>query len=108
KSLLQLGIKVPSFAFEEVYQEILSVWCGNFWGRSQSYSILNPFIDSLSTDKIRLILKMFKENDRVKEELYNRKPKEEAINLLKSFEERLTLEAHKEELKETIKFVKEI
>ncbi|EJF37382.1 hypothetical protein HMPREF1320_1658 [Capnocytophaga sp. oral taxon 335 str. F0486] len=108
KSLLQLGIKVPSVAFEDVYQEILSVWCGNFWGRSQSYSILNPFIDSLSTDKIRLIVKMFKENDRVKEELYNRKPKEKAIDLLKSFQERLTLEAHKEELKETIKFVQNL
>lgn len=32
--LVQLGTAVPSVAFEEVYQEILSVWCGNFWGRS--------------------------------------------------------------------------
>ena len=51
---------------------------------------------------------MFKENDRVKEELYHLKPKEEAINLLKSFEGRLTLEAHKEELKETIKFIQNL
>ncbi|WP_172915893.1 hypothetical protein [Capnocytophaga canimorsus] len=108
KTLRQLGVKVPSIAFEDVYQEILSVWCGNYWGKSESQPILKPFIDAISTEQIRQILKMFKENDRVKEELYNRKPKAEAINLLKSFEERLTLEAHKGELKETIKFVQNL
>ena len=108
KTLVQLGIKVPSVAFEDVYQEILSVWCGNYWGKSESQPILKPFIDCISTEQIRQILKMFKENDRVKEELYHLKPKEEAINLLKSFEGRLTLEAHKEELKETIKFIQNL
>ncbi|WP_311320506.1 hypothetical protein [Capnocytophaga sputigena] len=108
KTLVQLGIKVPSVAFEDVYQEILSVWCGNYWGKSESQPILKPFIDCISTEQIRQILKMFKENDRVKEELYHLKLKEEAINLLKSFEGRLTLEAHKEELKETIKFIQNL
>lgn len=32
KMLNQLGTSVPSVAFEEVYQEILAVWCGNMWG----------------------------------------------------------------------------
>ena len=51
---------------------------------------------------------MFKENNRVKEELHQQNPKNEAVKLLHSFENRLTLEPHKEELKDTIKFVKEI
>lgn len=108
KFLRQLGIKVPSVVFEIVYQEILSVWCGNYWGKSESQPILKPFIDSISTEQIKQILKMFKENNRVKEELYQQNPKNEAIKLLHFFENRLTLELHKEELKETIKFVKNL
>src|SRR5690606_14014808 len=30
KTLGQLGPHVPSIAFEEVYQEILAAWCGNY------------------------------------------------------------------------------
>ena len=51
KTLVQLGIKVPSVAFEDVYQEILSVWCGNYWGKSESQPILKPFIDCISTEQ---------------------------------------------------------
>ena len=58
KFLCQLGIKVPSVVFEIVYQEILSVWCGNYWGKSESQPILKPFIDSVSTEQIKQILKM--------------------------------------------------
>ncbi|WP_315983533.1 hypothetical protein [Aliamphritea spongicola] len=32
KALAQFGPHVPSIAFEDVYQEILAVWCGNYWG----------------------------------------------------------------------------
>ena len=32
KALVQFGPYVPSIAFEDVYQEILTVWCGNYWG----------------------------------------------------------------------------
>lgn len=34
KTLNQLGPNTPSICFEEVYQEIIAVWCGNHWGRS--------------------------------------------------------------------------
>jgi hypothetical protein len=108
KFLRQLGIKVPSVVFEIVYQEILSIWCGNYWGKSESQPILKPFIDSVSTEQIKQILKMFKENNRVKEELYQQNPKNEAIKLLHSFENRLTLELHKEELRDVIEFVKNL
>jgi len=104
-NLLQLGTSVPSVAFEEVYQEILTIWCGNYWGSSESEPHLRPFIESLNTDKLRIIMRMFRENDRVQEELFNSKPKRRALKLLRSFEDRLTLEAHLQELRETVEFV---
>uniref|UniRef100_Q3AU94 Uncharacterized protein n=1 Tax=Chlorobium chlorochromatii (strain CaD3) TaxID=340177 RepID=Q3AU94_CHLCH len=108
RNLAQLGISVPSIAFEYVYQEILAVWCGNYWGRSDSYVTLRPFVDSLNTDQIRLVLKMFRENERVKDELSQSRPNKIAVSLLKEFETKLTIEAHKQELRETIDIVKDI
>ena len=107
-NLSQLGICIPSVAFEEVYQEIIAVWCGNYWGRSDSHSLLKQFFESLNSDKIRIIIKMFKDNERVKEELSQPKPKLEAVRLLDSFNEKLTLEAHKQELKEAILSVSDL
>ena len=101
-----MGTSVPSVAFEEVYQEIIGIWCGNYWGRSSSHDHLQAFFDNLGTDKIRIILRMFRENEIVKDELSQRKPKNEATLLLNTFESRLTLEAHKQELKETIEIIK--
>ena len=72
-NLSQMGTSVPSVAFEEVYQEILAIWCGNYWGRSSSHGYLQPFIDSLGTDKIRIVLRLFRESDRVKDELFQMK-----------------------------------
>ncbi len=106
KTLAQFGPYVPSVAFEQVYQEILAVWCGNYWGRSNAYITLKPFIKVLGTDQLRTLMRMFRENERVQGELSQRKPKQEAIELLESFEERLTIEANKEELKTTIKHVR--
>ncbi len=106
KSLLQLGTAVPSIAFEEVYQEVLTIYCGNYWGRSKSHSTLQPFIDTLNTDQLRTVMKMFRENTRVRDELHQSRPKALAIELLKTFKEKFTLEAHKQELKETIADVK--
>jgi len=98
----QLGTSVPSVAFEEVYQEIIAVWCGNFWGRSRSHTNLQPFFNDLNTDKVRIIINMFLNNDRVLEELSQRKPKAEALELLHSLEPKLTIEAHKQELQNAI------
>lgn len=108
RNLVQLGISVPSVAFVQVYQEILSIICGNFWGRSEGYQILEPFIESLNTDNIRSIMGMFRDNVRVKEELSQSKPKRNAIILLKSLEEKLTIEAHKQELKDTVNIINEL
>lgn len=108
RNLLQLGIAVPSVAFEEVYQEILAVWCGNYWGRSDAYEILESFISVLNTDQLRNVIRMFKNNNRVRDELSQSKPQKYAIELLKSFKTRLTVEAHKQELREVIKDIKEL
>jgi hypothetical protein len=75
KTLAQLGPHVPSIAFESVYQEIISVCCGNYWGRSEAFSYLSPFIEILNTEQIRKIILMFRENERVKSELFQEKPK---------------------------------
>lgn len=107
-NLSQLGTSIPSVAFEEVYQEIIAVWCGNYWGRSNSHSSLEPYFTSLNSDKIRQIIKMFKDNSRVKDELSQSNPKEEAIRLLDSFSDKLTIEAHKQELKEAILYIKDL
>ncbi|WP_314241298.1 hypothetical protein [Empedobacter tilapiae] len=101
----QLGTSVPSVAFEEVYQEIIAVWCGNFWGRSSSHTNLQPFFNDLNTDKVRIITNMFLNNERVLEELSQRKPKDEALELLRSLEAKLTIEAHKQELQNAINYI---
>lgn len=108
RNLVQLGTCIPSVAFEEVYQEILSVWFGNYWGRSDSHTILKPFIDSLNTDQIRNLIKLFRTNERIIEELSSRRPKENAIIFLEAFSDRLTIEAHKQELLDIIQFVKKL
>ncbi|MCZ4696423.1 hypothetical protein DWB61_17330 [Ancylomarina euxinus] len=108
KNLLQLGTFVPSVAFEELYQEILAIWCGNYWGRSDGYLSLKPFIETLNTDRIRTVLRMFRDNERVQEELSQSKPYKKAVALLKTFEDKLTLEAHKQELKETIEYLDDL
>lgn len=106
KMLNQLGTSVPSVAFEEVYQEILSVWCGNMWGHSDSIDSLRPFIDCLNSDQIRKVASMFIHNQRVTEELYWAKPKARAMQLLLELQSRLTLEAHIEEINLIIKHLK--
>ncbi len=98
RSLAQFGPYVPSIAFEEVYQEILAVWCGNYWGQSAANVILQPFIDVLSVDQIRTIGQMFMNNHRVRDELFQTKPKTRATELLSSLRERLPLEAQKTEI----------
>lgn len=108
KSLAQLGTNIPSIAFEEVFQEILAVWCGNHWGRSGAFSSLDEFIANLNTDQIRIILRLFRTNERVRSELSLRRPKAEALDLLASFDSRLTLEANKQELNETIENIQQL
>jgi hypothetical protein len=105
RTLAQFGPWVPAIAFEEVYQEIVSVWCGNYWGRSEAYSILAPFIDNLNTNQVRQIARLFIENERVQEELAQTKPKDQALALLSKLKRKLTISAHKDEIDEGIEHV---
>ena len=95
KNLMQLGTCVPSVAFEAVYQEILSVWCGNYWGSSNASVILRPFIDCLDTDQIITLAKLFTTNRRVREELHQKRPNAVACDLLERLKTKVTFEVHK-------------
>lgn len=105
RTLAQLGPCVPSIAFVEVYQEILAVWCGNYWRRSGAFVPLQPFLSALGTEQIRAVAEMFKSNERVRGELFQEKPKRQAVALLEKLRERLTVEAHKAEIDEAIESV---
>jgi len=104
-SLAQFGPIVPPIAFEEIYQEILSVWCGNYWGRSSAWLNLKPFMDILNSQQIVNIAYMFLNNDRVKMELGYTKPKNEAIRLLQELRTKLTIQAHINDVDQAINYV---
>ncbi len=108
KVLSQAGVYVPSIAFEEVYQEILSVWCGNYWGHSESHRELEPFIFSVSTQDMLRIARMFRDNVRVQEELFQSKPKREAISLLNEIKEEFTVESRIAEIENIMDIVREL
>lgn len=96
KNLMQLGTCVPSVAFEAVYQEILSVWCGNYWGRSSASVILRPFIDCLDSDQIINLSKLFTKNRRVREELHQKRPNAVACDFLEILKSKVTFEIQKD------------
>jgi len=106
KTLKQFGPNVPNIAFEEVYQEILAVWCGNYWGRSQAYTSLQESVLKGSTDQVRRLVQLFVSNERVRAELFQSKPRAQALALLSELREKLTIEAHKTEVDAAIDSVK--
>jgi len=107
-SLAQFGPFVPTIAFEDVYQEILAVYCGNYWGRSNAFLYLGDFIDKLNTTQIMRLARMFKENARVQSELSQNKPKKQAAVLLNLLKTKLTIQANIDEIDSTIKFVNDL
>ena len=108
KTLEQFGPHVPSIAFTEVYQEILAVWCGNYWGRSSAHERLSSFIDTLNTKQLMDVAGMFKDNERVRSELFQSKPKKRAIELLEDIKRRLTIQSHKDEIDEIVTDIKDL
>ena len=108
KTLEQFGPYVPSTAFTEVYQEILAVWCGNYWGNSGASAHLGDFIESLNTSQLRELANMFVDNERVKAELFQAKPKGRAKKLLKDIKAKLTIQAHLDEIDAIIKAVEDM
>ena len=107
-TLEQLGPSVPSICFEEVYQEILAVWCGNYWGRSGAHAHLQASIDRLNTDQIRTVVSMFRNNARVRDELHQTKPKARGLELLSTLRKRVTIASHVGEVDEAIKRLEEM
>ncbi len=105
KALKQVGVHVPSIAFEDVYQEILSVWCGNFWGRSNAHIILRDFIFSVPAKQQIEIAKFFLSNDRVRDELYQDRPFNKAIALLSEIKDNLQDDSQKTEIEQIIRQV---
>lgn len=108
KALAQVGVHVPSIAFEDVYQEILSVWCGNYWGRSDSHQILYDFIFTLSPKQQVVVAKLFQTNERVRNELYQVRPKKFALGLLEQIKEGLSNDSQISEIDVVIQDVKGI
>jgi hypothetical protein len=102
RALAQFGPHVPAIAFEEVYQEILAVWCGNYWRRSQAYRYLDEFIEGLSTPQIRSIVSMFQNNERVRSELFQTKPEAQAVALLERLRTKMSLTLHQDEVARVI------
>lgn len=106
KALAQAGAYVPSIAFEEVYQEILSVWCGNFWGKSGASAELKDFIFSLPLQDKLKVCRLFNSNERVREELFQLKPNREAISLLSAIKNTFNIQSHISEIEEIIERLK--
>lgn len=106
KALKQVGVFVPSIAFEDVYQEILSVWCGNYWGRSDAHNILRDFVFSVPAKQQVQIARLFQTNERVKDELYQDRPKNAAVALLNEIKDNLQNEGQRAELEQIISQVK--
>jgi hypothetical protein len=108
KALAQFGPHVPSIAFEDVYQEILPVWIGNYWGRSSAHLTLQPFIDVLNSNQLMSLSRLFLENERAGAELVVSKPKEKAKELLEIIKVKLTIQASIDEVDDIIAKIKKI
>ena len=89
QALVEVGVFVPSIAIEEVYQEILSVWCGNYWGRSDAHRLLHDFIFGVDNKTQVTVAKLFIHNERVKSELWQSKPNKYALELLNEIKDNL-------------------
>lgn len=105
-TLAQFGPYVPAIAFDEVYQEIVSVYCGNYWGHSDAGAIVDPFITSLNSDQVRRLISIITTNDRAKSELFQSRPKQRALALLDALKAKLTIASHIAEADQAIAAVK--
>jgi hypothetical protein len=102
KSMAQFGPHVPSIAFEDVYQEVLNVWVGNYWGRSSAHITFQPFLDVLNSNQLMSLARLFIDNERASSELVTNKPKARAKELLELIKTKLTIQASIDEVDEII------
>jgi len=105
KALVQFGTAIPSIAFEDVYQEVLAVICGNYWGRSEAYTILKVLFEKLNSTQLMTVARMFENNTRVTEELFQHRPKAIALGILSDIQDKMTIQASKDEIDEIIEYV---
>lgn len=101
-TLAQFGPYVPTIAFDEVYQEIVAVYCGNYWGNSGAGTILDTFFTTLNTDQVRRLIGVVINSERARSELFQARPKARAVNLLTTLRGRLTIAAHVAEADQAI------
>jgi hypothetical protein len=102
QTLAQFGPWVPNIAFDEVYQEIVAVYCGNYWGCSNAGVILEPFVSTLNTDQVRRLVSVIATNERARSEIFQPKPKARAIQLLHVLKAKLTINSHLVEVDQVI------
>lgn len=107
RALKQVGIHIPTVVFDEVYQEILSVWCGNYWGRSDAHNILKDFIFKIDAKKQVKVAKLFISNSRVKSELGQSRPQNYALSLLNEIKNGLTNQSQISDIDMIINAVKQ-
>lgn len=103
RTLVQLGTNVPDATFTEVYREILAIWFGNCWGRSEAHHILKPFIDGLSSQWIRRVVRLIMSDERVREELHQDKPKARCREFLEALKDRVALESDKKLIDDAVR-----
>lgn len=108
KALVQFGTAIPSIAFEDVYQEVLAVICGNYWGRSDAYQTLKILFEKLNSTQLMALARLFRNNNRVMEELFQSRPKAIALGILSDIKEKMTIQASKDEIDEIITYVDEL
>lgn len=106
QTLAQFGPYVPNIAFDEVYQEIVTVHCGNYWGHSGAGLLLDGYFSTLNTDQVRRVIAIMMTNERARSELFQTKPKARAIALLESLKSKLTIAAHLAEADAAIAAIK--
>lgn len=102
KTLEQFGPYVPSTAFTDVYQEVVAVWCGNYWGRSTACAHLMPFIDSLNNSQVRQLADIIVSNERANAELFQSRPKKHAVDLLAHLRSKLVIQSQITEIDNAI------
>jgi len=107
RALAQVGPYVPASVYEDVYQEILCVWCGNYWGRSEAHNILEDFIFTIPHKDMIKVIKLFKTNKRAQEELFLPRPKKRAMELMERIKSELKIDAQKNVIDEVMEFVRQ-
>ncbi|HET6238799.1 MAG TPA: hypothetical protein VFE41_28155 [Acetobacteraceae bacterium] len=80
----------------------MAVYCGNYWECSNAGVILEPFVSTLNTDRVRRLVSVIATNERAKSELFQAKTKARAIQLLHVLKAKLTINSHLVEVDQVI------